>query len=506
VVAGALLLWFRRRPSATDGAAGPALPAGPPSPDLVRRRLDRFLLVTAGLAVASGALALLRYRTADDANRVYFGTDTRAAAILFGAALAIATARFGALAGRRARIALEAAAVVALAGLVWAWFTLPGTDPRLYHGGLLACGLAATVVLAAASHPSPGPVARVLSFAPLRWIGLISYGLYLWHWPVITFFTPGRTGVYGNALLASRVGLSFGLAVASYFLFEKPIRHGLGRGWPMRLATPLAVIVVVLLVNWTTSGGARPFGAVGGGRTKLRIATTPIPPVTPGKPRLLVVGDSGAWAMQYTLATVGPERGIDWIGRGTPACGVVRGDGRSRQPDGRVLKDPPGCHDWPTRWAWYLRKAKPDVAMIFSVAPAGASRWVDGRWRKDCDPAFDRWYQSEYEYAIDVLGSTGAKVAVTTVAYLDSNSDFDGLFPEADCRNASIRRAAKVGGAQVVDLYEWACPDHRTCRTHVRTRSGREVELRPDGLHYSGPGGVVATRWVLDQLGLRAPA
>jgi peptidoglycan/LPS O-acetylase OafA/YrhL len=556
VVAGALLLWFGRRPptptadprdtsthadadadealptsdtathaAIADRGAGPTSAAGgpadagagaapvgarsrpgPPSPELVRHRLDRFLAVTVGLAVASAVVALVRYRSAEDANRVYFGTDTRAAAILFGAALAIATARFGALAGRRARAALEVAAALALAGLVWAWFELRGTDDRLYQGGLLACGLAATLVLAAVSHPTRGPLARVLSFPPLRWIGLISYGLYLWHWPIITFFTPGRTGVYGTGLLLWRVGLSVAFAAASYFAFEKPIRHGLGRGWPMRVATPLAVVAVVCAVVWSTDGGSKPFGAFGGGRNKLRIAATPVPPVSPDRPRLLVVGDSGAWALQYPLEPVAAERRIDWVDRGTPACGIARGDGRSRQPDGRILVDPPGCRDWPRRWNWYLGRVQPDVALVFSVAPAGAARWLEGEWRRDCDPVFDRWYQSEYEHGLEVLGRTGARVAVTTIAYLDSDSDFDGRFPQADCRNETIRRAAAATGAQLVDLYDWACPNGRTCRTTVRTRSGREVELRPDGLHYSGPGGIVATRWILDQLGLVAPA
>ncbi len=494
-----VLIWWTRRSSARAG-----LPAGPPTDDQVRTALNRLLAVTLGLAVLSAGWALLRYHDVSDANRVYFGTDTRVAAILFGAALSIAVARFGPVVGRRARRALEAAALLALVPLGWAWLHLPGTDDRLYRGGLLGCGLAATLVLAAAAHPRPGPIARVLSFPPLRWLGLISYGLYLWHWPVITFLTPLRTGIYGYPLLAARAAISLVLAVASYHLLEQPIRHGLGRGWAIRLATPASIGLVVLLVGWTTQGGTAPTSATGGGRTKLRVLDTPFPPVVEGRPRLLVVGDSGAWAIQKPLGQVTAARGIDLLPRGTPACGVLGGDGRTRQQDGRVVSDPPGCGDWPTRWSSYVADGKPDVALILSVAPGGGSRWLDGRWRKDCDPVFDRHYQRQYERAIDLLGADGARVAVATLGYVEIPSDADGRYPETDCRNASIERAAKAAGATVVDLNRWACPGDR-CRETVETLDGDDVELRPDSYHYTGPGGIVASRWILDRLGLTRP-
>ena len=489
-----LTWWHRRRARAT---------AGPPSPEQARAGLDRLLALTVVLAVASAAAALLAYRGPDDANRVYFGTDTRAAAILLGAGLALATARFGTIATRRGRIALEALAVAALVPLGWAWLYLPGTDERLYRGGLLLCGVAGVIVLAAASHPRPGPIARVLAIPPLRWLGLISYGLYLWHWPVIIFFTPGRTGWYDGGLVLARLAISLALAVASYWLLEKPIRHGLGQGWPVRLATPAAVGLVLVLVAWSTQGGIAPVGDRGGGRNVLRIADTPVPPVTEGRPRLLIVGDSGAYSMRLPMAEVGRARGIDWVSRGTPACGVLPGDGRSKRADGSILPDPPGCEEWPQRWAADVRDVEPTVSLIFSVAPGGSSRWVEGRWRKDCDPVYDTAAQREYEDAIEILASGADPVAITTIGYVDSESDADGRYPEVDCRNRTIEAAAAASGATVVDLAAWTCEYRGRCRTTVETRRGETVELRPDGLHYTGPGGIVATRWILDQMGLR---
>ena len=466
--------------------------------------LGRLLAATLALAGLSAAAALAGYARHGDANRVYFGTDTRAVAVLLGAALALLLARHGPVAAGRPRAALEAAAVVASAGLAWAWWTLPGRDPLLYRGGLLACGLAATVVLLAVADPRPGPLGRVLSFPPLCWLGLISYGIYLWHWPVIVFVTPGRTGWFGGQLVAARLALTLGLALASYALVERPIRHGAGSGAAMRVAAPVAVAAVVGLVAWSTAGAVAPVGDRGGGRNVLKVADSPVPPVVPGRPRLLVVGDSGAWSLRVPLGVVAPDRGVDAVSRGTPACGVVPGDGRAKRPDGSVLDDPPRCERWPERWRDHLREVRPTTALLFSVAPGGAARFVDGAWRKDCDPAYDAAAQREYERALRLLATRAHRVAIATVAYLESESDADGRYPEVDCRNRTIRAAARATGATVVDVARWTCPAGGACRDRVDTLDGRSVELRPDGLHYDGPGGVVAVRWILDRLGYGA--
>ena len=65
----------------------------------------------------------------------------------------------------------------------------PRTTPFLYRGGFLLLALAVAVVIAAAVQPKAGPLGRVLSLPPLRALGLISYGVYLWHWPVYLMLT-----------------------------------------------------------------------------------------------------------------------------------------------------------------------------------------------------------------------------------------------------------------------------------------------------------------------------
>ena len=155
---------------------------------------------------------------------------SRAPALLLGAALAALVALRGpagvAVGPDRARGSWPSPARSYLA---FAWSHQIGDGLSLYRGPLLLCGIAAVAVIAAAAHPKPGPVARGLALPPLVGLGLISYGLYLFHWPVYLVLTPARTGLSGWALLAERVSVSIVVALASYYLIEQPIRHGVLR-------------------------------------------------------------------------------------------------------------------------------------------------------------------------------------------------------------------------------------------------------------------------------------
>ncbi len=95
-------------------------------------------------------------------------------------------------------------AVGAVALLALAWTQLEGTSDVLYRGGLLVCGVAALVVIADVTTPGRSVVAPVLALAPLCWLGTISYGLYLWHWPIFQYLHPGRFGLAGPT---TRVGI-----------------------------------------------------------------------------------------------------------------------------------------------------------------------------------------------------------------------------------------------------------------------------------------------------------
>ena len=205
----------------------------------LRRRLAPVLgVVAVGAAAASYALMAALYDEGD-ASRAYFGTGSRLGAIVLGAALAALLGRRllqpgPALGDRR----LDVAAMVALAVLAWAWVSVEGTTPWLYRGGFALLGLAVVVVIAAACRP--GIVATGLAWRPLRALGLISYGLYLWHWVVIAILTEARTGLHGLSLDLVQLVISLAAALASFWFLEQPIRT---RRWlrTPKLATTAAI-------------------------------------------------------------------------------------------------------------------------------------------------------------------------------------------------------------------------------------------------------------------------
>lgn len=216
----------------------------------VRHRPHRRLVKPLLVAVASSALLMAAlFQPYADPSRVYYGTDTRALALLLGAALAAGTTRWQLvdhLSGP-GRAILEVAGVAGLAGLAWAIATVNEFDPLLYRGGFTAVAVAAAAVVAASARPGP-PIllGRVLGARPLAWIGQRSYGIYLWFWPVLMVTRPDLdVPLHGAPLLALRAALTLTLAALSYRFVELPARRGaIGRVWAdvqraRRTRTPL---------------------------------------------------------------------------------------------------------------------------------------------------------------------------------------------------------------------------------------------------------------------------
>src|ERR1019366_3274747 len=105
-------------------------------------------------------------------------------------------------------------------------------------------------------------VARVLARQPLPYLGRISYGMYLWYWPVLLVMTAGRTHLHGVTLLACRLLAIVGVASASYYLVEAPIQRGALTRWRTWAAAPVAavaaaaVLLLPLLAPVTAEGTA----------------------------------------------------------------------------------------------------------------------------------------------------------------------------------------------------------------------------------------------------------
>ncbi len=194
---------------------------------IVRRPVARAAFAWSGALASALAMAFI-YRPGSDPSLVYYGTDTHASALMIGAALALTwpLAKIAASSGR-VRLSLDVAGTAGLAILAWAAWHLSGASPVVYPYGLVLAALASGAVILAAA--APGRVGAMLSSKPLRWLGIRSYGIYLWHWPVIAITTgiAPRAATSAPAHLID-AALPIGLAAASWRWLEEPIlRNGL---------------------------------------------------------------------------------------------------------------------------------------------------------------------------------------------------------------------------------------------------------------------------------------
>jgi peptidoglycan/LPS O-acetylase OafA/YrhL len=221
-----------------------------------------------GLGVLSSILMAVMFNASPlaDPSRVYFGTDTRLFDLMAGATIAfVAAAR--PQPNVRARRTLHIAAPLAGAALLVFWVTAgyvggvrAGVPTNfMFEGGFLVCAVLAGVVVADARLAESGRLGRVLAWRPLHFVGTISYGIYLWHWPVIVYLNGARTGLSAWPLDLLRVAATLVLSTASYYLVERPIRLARLHGWVRYWAAPLAgVLSAVLIVVATFPAVADP--------------------------------------------------------------------------------------------------------------------------------------------------------------------------------------------------------------------------------------------------------
>ncbi len=176
------------------------------------------------LGAGVSALAMAIEYTQADPSAVYYSTYTHASALLIGAALALAfpLATLASAPVEQTR-RLDAVGVAGLAFLAWAIGHYSGSDPAVYPAGLILAALGAAALVAAAA--SNGVIAAMTGLPPLRWVGVRSYAMYLWHWPVIalTGAVVGQAAASSPWLWIIELGVTVGLAAVSWRFIEAPI-------------------------------------------------------------------------------------------------------------------------------------------------------------------------------------------------------------------------------------------------------------------------------------------
>jgi peptidoglycan/LPS O-acetylase OafA/YrhL len=279
---------------------------------LLRRRGARGLpwlaLPTLALGAASAYAMTRLYHPGLDPTRVYEGTDTRAFGLLAGAALAMVWPSRGrrqpAAGARRLLDGLGVAGLLTIALLVWREGQY---SAFAYRGGLVILSLATVAVLAACVCPG-SLLGRGLGAGPLRWLGVRSYGIYLWHFPVIVLTSPANSGE-DLPRAAAQVAASIGVAALSWQFIEEPIRRGaLGRVWQRLRAS-----------GWRArEAGVRGWAAVGALSSVLVVACAGLSGTVSG------AGTGGPQAMSTHGVGSGVGSGSAAAGRGrVPAPGVT---------------------------------------------------------------------------------------------------------------------------------------------------------------------------------------
>jgi peptidoglycan/LPS O-acetylase OafA/YrhL len=463
-------------------------------------------------AIAS-AVTMARLYDSADPSRAYYGTDGRAQLLLIGALLAIVLVRYR----PRRPLAVVTTHVLGLVGawyVLWAFFQVGDTDAWMYRGGYALFAIAVSALIASVVQPQNTLLQRVFSQAPIVWLGRISYGVYLWHWPVIVVLTPERTGIEGAPLTLLRVALTLGLSTASYYLVELPIRER--RFFRRRVAlalSPVAFGATGLVIIMATLGAAplpayyrsgptqvvkharqAPATTSVGPTTSSPSAATPTAPARP--PKMLLVGDSIATSLYPGLDEVGSRAGIEMSVAAWSGCGVIRGI--PALADGRPMGYGQACDQAiPKLQDAMLAKVQPDVVVWLSNWEI-TDHIVDGNWLRLGTPDGDAGFSNLLAETADRLRSTGARLVILLPAAPTPDGDYSQYSYSDRLQRTQVLDQLLLAQAMqrpdltnAVDLKPIVCPGAAPCPDTVEG-----IRLRPDGGHFDADG----ARYVSEQL------
>jgi len=447
--------------------------------------------VTGALLAASAVWMILLYKPGVDPTRVYYGTDTRAQSLLMGALLAILLMRLRRPLGANATRALHGGALLAAVWLGWIWVHTSEEAGWLYRGGFTLCALLVAIVIASVTRPMPGLLGAFLSVRPLRWVGAVSYGLYLWHWPLYVVISHERTGLVGVPLLAVRLAATFATATVSFYLVERPIRRGRVQRWPARVTAPATAGLVALALVATTGGGVAPLSQTAAADLRPPPTAPAAPAGQTGPVRVMVVGDSVANSMGPGLERAAPSNGLTVWNASVDGCGITQDVGE-RRVWGWETANPECSPGWRQRWPLQLSQFNPDVVVVLLGTDDTFDRRIDGQEIMFDSPEGDDLTRNELQEAVTLLSGSGAHVVLLTTPYnvigwprrvrLD-RSTYNPAW--VDRWNESLRAVAtrNPATATIVDLNRFLDPEGKWSDTldGVKVHTDDKMHLSPEG-------------------------
>lgn len=494
-----------RAPAApvANGAAAPARPATLANP--VNRATLEVLASALDLPL-TGAAAGSRTGADDDVPDVPDAVDadaTTATTATTGdveaspAAAASATpllrrSPVPTLADGTPRTWITIASCLAVAAAALLWIRVSTADEWVYRGGLWFVAVVSCVLVVGAI--TAGPVATALSWRPVVFVGTISYGIYVYHWPLFQWLSPQRTGLDGLALAVLRIAVTFAIALASYHWLERPIREGRVRlTWATGTACLAAVLVIgIVAINLGTRADARaveiaeraagtpvvtrppitsPSATATTDGPDVPVSTVPVPPPE----RVLFIGDSLLHqAFPVINATFG-EVGIETRAIGGPGTSLLFDQAR-----------------WLGELETALAETDPDVVVIQSCCGYDERRepymLLGVPLVPDTDETWAVW-QATADQAIDLAEASGALVLWVLAPPARTTGYYGPIEGRIDRANAIALDLP--GRHPCIGFVDWrviAAPDGSYTDT-LPGFDGEPVVVRaPDGLHFSDPG------------------
>jgi len=504
-----------------------------------RRSLEVLLAVSIAGAVASAVEMALLFDGGRGLDRVYYGTDTRAASLLIGASLAISLnlyARRGngrsrtAVARRRANLLGTVAAVGLAAVLVMMHFASGGAA-WLYPFGLIGLDVAVVIVIAAVVLYPRSLVGRILSLTPIRAVGVISYGLYLWHFPIFLWLDAGSTGVSGTALMLLRLAVTLLVSAVSFILIEQPVRRRKLPRVVVRTFAPIAAGAALASLLVASALGSLPLGVPSASilpkvpsqlsgtdpacRVTLKDTTlaglAPLPPqqaagfeysslgkhrvkwsgasdvtfTTCPPKRVLLVGDSLAFSLGVGMLNNEQRYGVELADAGILGCafttkGALNVNGVWQSPSA-------ACPTALTQWAQQER-ALHAQAVVVELGYRDEFDWrINGRAEHLGQPAFDAYVQSQIDRYVKVLGGGGVQIVFLSVPFTHPPSLSDGspapaASPTRHAQiNSMLQSAARLDPThvRVLDVDKVISPGNR-----YQPKVDGQL-CRFDGIHFS---------------------
>lgn len=433
-------------------------------------------------------------------DRLYYGTDTHAQGLLCGAAMAAflygaqeSGVAMGTLTDRATRV-LRYLGPFAIVGAVVLMDRAYGTSTWMFDGGFLAVSiLAALTILYVVTMPTT-LVGRALSWRPIVYVGQISYGLYLWHYPIFRWVTHANTGLYDFPLFCVRVGLAVLAAVASYHLLEMPIRRS---DWPRSSRSLIAGVLAFALVVAGCVVVAERANAVPS-LAAPPSSTLPTPPL-----KVLILGDSMALTLALPLAAWAPSQHMEVEAGAVLGCGIVaftlvRYHDAIWGPYGRHSPCHANRHGLPNAervWNAAIAADHPQVVVLLAGRWETHTLFVKGRWRTIFDPLVDASVQRALDEIHTHAAAAHSAFVVETAPCVNDFEQTNGhVWDENDPRrlhrfNSIIRASATRDDYVVQDLYADVCPGGHFASNlgGWNVRSGDGVHFAPQSAAYLGP-------------------